>query len=119
MRFAGSNNKKISFLLLTRSRGLETGDGGSRQEARDAGGERQERQGTTERKLEKGEQREGTRDEAKAEERRAKEVVHLYTHPTPDRPPPGGPVCYVLCKLCRSNKAKIRVHFSMALHDYG
>ena len=37
--------------------------------------------------------REGTRDEAKAEDRRAKEVVHLYTHPTPDRPPPGGPVC--------------------------
>ena len=36
--------------------------------------------------------REGTRDEAKAEDRRAKEVVHLYTHPTPDRPPPGGPV---------------------------
>ena len=22
----------------------------------------------------------------------AKEVVHLYTSPTPDRPPPGGPV---------------------------
>ena len=79
---------------MTRSRGLETGDGGSRQETKDAGGERQERQGTTERKQEKGEQREGTRVEAKAEERRAKEVVHLYTPPTPDRPPPGGPVCY-------------------------
>ena len=81
------------FLLLTRSRGLETDDGGSRHETRDAEGERQESQETTARKQEKGEQREGTRDEAKAEERRAQEVVHLYTPPTPDRPPPGGPVC--------------------------
>ena len=77
---------------MTRSRGLETGDGGSRHETRDAGGERQESQEKTARKQEKGEQRKGTRDEAKAEDRRAKEVVHLYTHPTPDRPPPGGRV---------------------------
>ena len=78
---------------MTRSRGLKTGDAGSRQEARDAGGERQERQVTTERKQEKGEQRERARDDAKADERRAKEVVHLYTFRTADRPPPGGPVC--------------------------
>ena len=79
------------FLLLTRSRGLETDDGGSRHETRDAGGQRQERQESTERKQEKGEQREGTRDEAKAEDRRAKEVVHLYTPQPPIARPLAAP----------------------------
>ena len=80
-----------TFALIERQSLLK-----NRKQTGDKGCRRRETRQTRKQQREnrrKANRREGTRDEAKPGERRAKEVVHLCTPPTPDCPPPGGPVC--------------------------